>query len=62
MNAPYHPRVEAGEPPKRHPFIQELFDTLLDAGADWPPEEQDDWIETAKGIFKLIYNKPRRQA
>jgi hypothetical protein len=49
-----------GEPPKRHPFIQGLFETLPDAGADWPPEAQRDWLDTAEQVFKLIYNKNSR--
>jgi uncharacterized LabA/DUF88 family protein len=31
-------------------------------GTDWPAEAQEDWLNTAKGIFKLIYNKHGQSA
>jgi hypothetical protein len=45
---------------KRHPFIEGLLETLppaaLGAGkTEWGLKERQDWLQTAAGIFNLIY-------
>jgi hypothetical protein len=46
------------EPPDTgHPFIRGLFDTLPPAGASWPSEKRKKWLQTAEGIFDLIYDE-----
>jgi len=44
-----------GETPKYHPFIAGLLETLPAAGTDWSLEGRKDWLQTASGIFRLIY-------
>jgi hypothetical protein len=40
-----------------HPFIRGLLDTLPKPDSVWPEEKQDQWLATAKNIFKLIYKE-----
>jgi hypothetical protein len=45
---------------KRHPFIEGLLATLPDVAVganktEWSVQERQDWLQTAAGIFKLIY-------
>jgi hypothetical protein len=43
---------------KRHPFIEGLLDTLPPTGTDkaeWSIQGRHDWLQTAAGIFNLIY-------
>lgn len=47
-----------GEPPKYHPFIAGLLDTLPATGTpktEWTLQGRQDWLQTAAGIFNLIY-------
>jgi hypothetical protein len=47
-----------GEPPKYHPFIAGLLDTLPSTGSpktEWTLQGRQDWLQTAAGIFNLIY-------
>lgn len=37
------------------PFIQGLVRSLPEPGAVFPPETQEAWFDTARGIFKLLY-------
>jgi hypothetical protein len=46
-----------GRPPM-HPFIEGLVKTLPDAGMVWPDSGQQQWLDAAKAIFKLIYPSP----
>jgi hypothetical protein len=41
--------------PTMHPFIQGLVGTLPDPGAAFPSDKQEAWFDTARGIFRLIY-------
>jgi hypothetical protein len=46
------------EPPKYHPFIVGLLDTLPSTGTaktEWTLQGRQDWLQTAAGIFNLIY-------
>ncbi|GGG83990.1 hypothetical protein [Edaphobacter dinghuensis] len=46
------------EPPKYHPFIVGLLDTLpptSTAKTEWTLQGRQDWLQTAAGIFNLIY-------
>jgi hypothetical protein len=38
-----------------HPFFRGLLEALPDPGADWPPAKRDQWLETARNIFALMY-------
>jgi hypothetical protein len=38
-----------------HPFIQGLVGALPEPGAAFPIEKQEAWFDTARGIFRLIY-------
>jgi hypothetical protein len=45
---------------KRHPFIEGLLETLPPAApgtqkSEWSVQERQDWLQTAAGIFNLIY-------
>jgi hypothetical protein len=40
-----------------HPFVKGLVDELPAAGSDWADTDQEEWLEAAKAIFKLLYNK-----
>ena len=41
-----------------HPFFRGLLETLPDPGADWPRAQREQWLETARNIFGLIYKDP----
>ena len=41
-----------------HPFIEGLVKTLPAAGTVWPDAGQQQWLDAAKAIFKLIYPAP----
>jgi hypothetical protein len=47
-----------GERPPMHPFVEGLVKTLPDAGTVWPDAGQQQWLDAAKAIFKLIYLPP----
>ena len=47
--------LDAREPVGLHPFFQGLLDTLPGPGADWPQAQREQWLETARNIFALIY-------
>lgn len=38
-----------------HPFIQGLVGSLPTPGESFPAERQEAWFDTARGIFRLIY-------
>jgi hypothetical protein len=46
------------DPMGLHPFFRGLLDTLPDPGADWPLEKREQWLETARSIFALVYTDP----
>jgi hypothetical protein len=39
-----------------HPFLQGLLDALPEPGADWPVAKREQWLETARSIFALMYD------
>ena len=45
-------------PQALHPFFRGLLDTLPEPGADWPRAQREQWLETARNIFALIYEDP----
>lgn len=44
--------------PPMHPFIEGLVKTLPAADTVWPDAGQQQWLDAAKAIFKLIYRSP----
>jgi hypothetical protein len=38
-----------------HPFIQGLLKTLPDVATEWTQQGRQQWLQTAAGIFNLIY-------
>ncbi len=44
--------------PPVHPFIEGLVKTLPAAGTVWSDAGQQQWLDAAKAIFKLIYPSP----
>lgn len=49
-----------GDGKKRHPFIEGLLETLPPAAlgaekTEWGLKDRQDWLQTAAGIFNLIY-------
>ncbi len=38
-----------------HPFFQGLLDSLPEPGAEWPQPKREQWLETARNIFALLY-------
>ena len=58
-------RVDASAPDTRgddvgqlHPFFQGLFEALPEPGTDWPLAKREQWLETARNIFALMYVDP----
>lgn len=47
--------------PALHPFFQGLLETLPPPGADWPRAKREQWLETARSIFALVYTDPSEQ-
>jgi hypothetical protein len=50
----------SGNGKKRHPFIEGLLETLPPAAlgvpkGEWSLKDRQDWLQTAAGIFNLIY-------
>jgi hypothetical protein len=43
-------------PAALHPFFRGLLDTLPEPGANWPQPEREQWLETARHIFALLYS------
>ena len=41
-----------------HPFFRGLLETLPEIGADWALAERQQWLETARNIFALLYREP----
>lgn len=38
-----------------HPFFRGLLETLPEPGTNWPQFQRDQWLETARNIFALLY-------
>jgi hypothetical protein len=45
----------ASAPPGLHPFFRGLLEALPEPGNAWPQEQRDQWLETARHIFALLY-------
>jgi hypothetical protein len=41
-----------------HPFFQGLFESLPEPGTEWPAAKREQWLETARNIFGLMYADP----
>ena len=41
-----------------HPFFRGLLETLPEPGSEWSRKEREQWLETARNIFALIYKEP----
>jgi hypothetical protein len=48
--------VNGAVPAALHPFFRGLLDTLPEPGASWPQPEREQWLETARHIFALLYS------
>ena len=53
--------VDGRLPTGLHPFFRGLLETLPEPGADWPPAQREQWLETARNIFALIYKDPAEE-
>lgn len=47
-------------PSDLHPFFRGLLETLPEVGTDWSTPEREQWLETARNIFGLLYREPNR--
>lgn len=56
--APREGEGTGGLLPGLHPFFRGLLETLPEPGADWPRAQREQWLETARNIFALIYKDP----
>ncbi len=55
------PEGAAATPAGLHPFFRGLLDSLPEPGSEWAPAEREQWLETARNIFALIYTEPGGQ-
>ncbi len=55
------PEVAAATRAGLHPFFRGLLDSLPEPGNEWAPAERDQWLETARNIFALIYTEAKVQ-
>lgn len=44
-----------------HPFIEGLLDSLPTPKSPWPIDARRKWLQTASGIFDLIYSDPSNE-
>ena len=51
------PEAAAATPAGLHPFFRGLLDSLPEPGSEWAPAEREQWLETARNIFALIYTE-----
>lgn len=49
---------ERPAPSDLHPFFRGLLETLPELGMDWPSASREQWLETARNIFALLYHDP----
>lgn len=40
-----------------HPFFRGLLETLPEPGSEWSGKEREQWLETARNVFALIYKE-----
>jgi hypothetical protein len=48
-------RAVSRDRPELHPFFRGLLDLLPEPGASWPQAKREQWLETARSIFNLLY-------
>ena len=48
--------------PSLHPFFQGLLDCLPAPGEAWPTRMRDQWLDTARNIFALLYTEGDAEA
>ncbi len=53
--SPTAPTIRGDVVGQLHPFFQGLIEALPPPGADWPLAKREQWLETARNIFGLIY-------
>jgi hypothetical protein len=41
-----------------NPFFRGLLETLPEPGIEWPSTDREQWLETARNIFALLYCEP----
>jgi len=41
-----------------HPFFRGLLEALPEPDTDWPLANREQWLETARNIFALLYHDP----
>lgn len=44
-----------GEGPRRPPLVKGMYDMLPSEGGEWTVEERDQWLQTIKLIFDMVY-------
>lgn len=49
---------EADAPTGLHPFFRGLLESVPAPGTEWPLADREQWLETARNIFALIYQVP----
>ncbi len=55
-NAPPLSIGPASAPPGLHPFFRGLLEALPAPGTTWSQVQRDQWLETARNIFALLYS------
>jgi hypothetical protein len=50
--------TRGGDVGQLHPFFQGLFEALPPPGTGWPVSKREQWLETARNIFALMYDDP----
>lgn len=48
----------AGAATGLHPFFRGLLESVPAPGTEWPLEGREQWLETARNIFALMYQEP----
>jgi hypothetical protein len=54
--------MRGGDVGQLHPFFQGLFEALPPPGTAWPISKREQWLETARNIFGLMYDDPMEPA
>jgi hypothetical protein len=54
----YGDQRERLQPSELHPFFRGLLETLPEPGIEWPTAHREQWLETARNIFALLYQDP----
>ncbi len=56
--APAAPTPRGDDVSPLHPFFQGLLEALPEPGSEWPRAKREQWLETARNIFALLYVDP----